>query len=77
MSRINVPIQYKITTTSTNFDIFSETNIANALLTRFNLTSASISESKFQMKVTILPDTACTVIIDNITYDKYSNSNKS
>jgi hypothetical protein len=56
------PIQKKINTNSTNYDIFSNTAIASELLSRYGLTSQKIANSSISMDITLLPDTACTVL---------------
>ncbi len=62
----SAPIQKKITSTSVNFDILSEPQIASELLSKYNYTSEIIRSwaSPTNMKITILPDTECTVIVN-------------
>jgi len=62
-------MQFKVTSANTNWDVFSDTKIANELMTKYGLDSAKIAANRCFMSVTILPDTATSVIVNGSEFD--------
>jgi hypothetical protein len=56
------PIQKKFTTTSTNYDLFADVNV-KASMDQYNTTLP------VEMRLTFLPDSPCTVIVNGYEYD--------
>jgi len=65
----SIPIQKRITTNATNTDVFAIEAIASELLTKYNFTTDTFKNQIIHAKVTILPDTSCTVIINDYEQD--------